>query len=115
MPTKDELITDMVLLLNGVAGRDEQILLHQLLWSIDAKHHLIPNPDEINFAIEKAGGFQISRNENEIALRRDESGQPDLITQEDLDEAMKIYHKYIDDLRPGGIMHSEVHPPADHL
>ncbi len=85
------LIQEMIGILTASFKRGEVVPLHALLWSIDAKNHLIPNVDEINDALENSPNSLIERNEKGVFFAPSNIKSKDRITDNDVEEAMKIY------------------------
>ncbi len=70
--------------------------LASLLWTVDAKEHCIPTPQEINDALSQIENYSIVRDENGIRIINDESKGGGLITDSDIDEAMGSYRNLIE-------------------
>jgi hypothetical protein len=90
---ESQLITDVFKILEGAFAKKEPVLLHELLWSIDAKHHLILNPEEINSAVDLIGGIRKRTDGNEVELNQLKAKKSEYISDEDIDRAMKIYNE----------------------
>lgn len=92
----DSLISDIVSILKNSFERGESISLHKLLGTIDAKHHLILNLDELNSAIKLVGGCQVITNEKNTILSSVELiERTDYVTKGDINKAFKIYENLI--------------------
>ena len=88
---ENELITDVINFFNRAFAENEPVKLHELLWSIDANHHLILNLEEINSAIELIGGVEKNVDGDVIRLNQLNAKKSDFIMEEDIAKAMKIY------------------------
>ncbi len=89
------MIADITKLLKGAAQRDEAVRLHELLWTIDARHHAIPTIREIAQAREKAPPFRVERSNGVVSLIPDSSCSADELTEHDVKVAMKIYQREV--------------------
>jgi hypothetical protein len=67
------------------------LLLHEVIWTIDAQHHEIPTAEEFNEALSESDPFQIERNKNGIHLIPSSDNKSGLITDDDISVSMKIY------------------------
>lgn len=85
------MIKDAVILLKTVFDNGESIFLHEVLWTLDAKHHAILNTDELDAIVKKIGGLQKSCTQKGVELSRLESENSDFLTQDDIDKSMEIY------------------------
>ena len=90
-----EVIEDIGELLKGSFKETDRFPLHELLWTIDAKHHLIPSIDELNEAIKKNEGIIIETFDNEIYLVLTKESNSEKITQEHIDTAILDYQKIL--------------------
>src|SRR5947208_2034590 len=84
------MIADIARLLNQAASRGESIGLHELLWTIDARHHAIPTPDEIATARMNAPPFRVVRSDSGITLVPGSACSDHELTQHDIAVAMNI-------------------------
>ena len=91
-----DIIEDIELMLRSAFGYGESISLHEICWTIDAKHKLIPSVKELNHAVKNVGGVTILRKKDSIEIRKGSLEQFDDITEHDLDLAMDIYNRNID-------------------
>jgi hypothetical protein len=64
----DHIVSDLTEMIRSSFDRNETIDLASLLWSIDAKHRLIPEVNEINSALSSISKYKITRNENQVYL-----------------------------------------------
>uniref|UniRef100_UPI0035943AAB hypothetical protein n=1 Tax=Pricia sp. TaxID=2268138 RepID=UPI0035943AAB len=86
---------DVVKILEGAFAKNESVFLHELLWTIDAKHRLILNLDEINSAIDLIGGIRKRTDGDVVELNELELEKSDYIIDEDMISAMKIYNEHL--------------------
>ena len=94
-----EIINDIRNLLIGSYKETDRVTLHSLLWSIDAKHHLIPSFDEINESLKKIEGIQIASFEDGINLIFKKGIKSEIINQKHIDNAMIEYEKVINEFK----------------
>lgn len=92
-------VKDVIKILEGAFVKNEPVLLHELLWSIDARHYLILNSDEINSAIDFIGGIKKMVDGNEVKLTQLKAEKSDYINNKDIERAMKVYNKLIKKLK----------------
>lgn len=85
---------DVVKILEGAFEKNESVLLHELLWTIDAKHRLILNLDEINSAIDLIGGIRKRTDGDVVELNELKLKKSDYIIDEDIIKAMRIYNEH---------------------
>ena len=94
------MIEQMKGILAACAGRGESIPLHQLIWTVDARHHAIPTTNEINQALESVRAFRVVRDRNSVHLMPESTASSDIVTEADLQLAMKNYEKEIGESSP---------------
>jgi len=70
--------------------------LASLIWTVDAKEHCIPTPQEINNALAQIENYSIVRDEDGIRITNDESKDGGSITASDIDKAMESYRSTIE-------------------
>ena len=93
-----EIISDLELILKNQFKKGVKILLHELLWSIDAKHRPIPNLEELNEALNNSGIFKINRNGNQIEIIPSKSSMTIFFVENDISKAMEYYNLRVSNL-----------------
>ena len=82
-------------LLKGSFKGEGMISLHRLIWTIDARFHATPTPEEFNTAAEAIGGIEKSENEKGVWIKPGRGNQTMKINQADIDKAMVHYNNMI--------------------
>lgn len=92
---ESQIVNDIANILNGAFTNSETVMLHEMIWTIDAKHHLIASLNELNSAIELVGGVEKSYRNSEVKLSRSKDYVSDYLIEEDVKKAMIIYNQYL--------------------
>lgn len=92
---ESQIVNDIANILNGTFTKDETVSLHEVIWTIDAKHHLIASLNELNSAIKLVGGVQKIYLNTEVKLSRSNENNSDYLIEEDIKKAMIIYKQHI--------------------
>lgn len=87
----DTLLKDAINFLKINFDRGKSVFFHELIWTLDAKHHAILDTNELDTIVKEIGGLQKSYTPKGIELSRLESGISDFLTQDDIDNAMQVY------------------------
>jgi chemotaxis protein CheY-P-specific phosphatase CheC len=90
---ESQIVNEIANILNGTFAKNETVLLHEVIWTIDAKHHLIANLDELNSAIKLVGSVQKSYLNSEVKLSRSDGNESDYLIQDDIEKAMVVYNE----------------------
>ncbi|MEO9511714.1 MAG: hypothetical protein ABJN84_18275 [Flavobacteriaceae bacterium] len=88
-----KIVNDIASFLNETFKKSETILLHEVVWTIDAKHYLIVSLNELNSAIKLVGGVQKSYLNSEVKLSRSDGDESDHLIQNDIEKAMAVYNQ----------------------
>lgn len=87
--TSRSVMVDLRRMLAGALARREGLDLHDLVWSIDAKHHVVPTADELNAALRAFPAFTARRSADGIALElRSGAHEQALLTDQDIQRAI---------------------------
>jgi hypothetical protein len=77
----------------------EMIKLHEILWTIDSQHRLIPNLEELNEAVKKIKGLKIVYTEDYVELHQVNQVDSDLFTSNHIAKVMEYYNNLITSLK----------------
>ncbi|MGW9685084.1 hypothetical protein [Flagellimonas sp. 2504JD1-5] len=92
---KSQIVNEIASILKGTFTKNETVLLHEVIWTIDAKHHLIASLNELNSAIRLVGGAQKSYRNMDVKLSRSNENNSDYLIEEDIKKAMIMYNQYL--------------------
>lgn len=91
---ESDLIEDAQCIFEVAFEKKQPVMLHELLWTIDAKHRLILNTDEINSAINCIVGIIKTVDGNQVKLNPLIKGrESDYVNDKDVEKAMNIYNQ----------------------
>jgi hypothetical protein len=79
-------------IVQGTLDKGQSVLLHELLWSVDAQLHLVATPEEINEALQQVTPVQIKRRGGHVELAPGPGKARAKVTGADVDRAFAIYH-----------------------
>jgi len=85
-------------ILNGALRRGQSVLLHELLWTVDAQLHLIVTAEEINEALQRVPPVRIHRRGGCVELVPDASQIEVGITATDIDSAAALYTNQVSEI-----------------
>jgi hypothetical protein len=85
------MIKHMIEILTGCLKRGESVTLHQLIWTVDAKHHAIPSLAELNQALKSVPGFKIARSKTSVILEPNTNSTLDSLIENDIIISMEKY------------------------
>ncbi|MGW9685088.1 hypothetical protein [Flagellimonas sp. 2504JD1-5] len=92
---KSQIVNEIAKILNGAFTKDETVSLHEVIWTIDVKHHLIASLNELNPAIKLVGGVQKSYLNTDVKLSRSNENNSDYLIEGDIKKAMIIYNQHL--------------------
>ena len=79
--------------LNTIASQNDEVPLHALIWSVDAKMRAIPTVTELNEAIRVVGPFDVVRRDSEVFLVATDISPNREVSDEDVCIAMSGYRE----------------------
>lgn len=94
----NEIIKDIHAMLQGGLEAGEKVDLASLLWTIDAKHRLIPEASEINEALAMLSKYRILRERDGVSISGSDFESKEEIELEDITKAMKKYESTINEI-----------------
>ncbi len=90
----NSLTEEIIGILTESFRRGSPVPLEELLWTIDAKYHVIPSVDEINSAIAQSPKSRIERNDKSIILVVSDCKDSDVVTVDDVNVALSLYQNH---------------------
>tara|TARA_R100000789_G_C3004577_1_gene149729 strand:- start:123 stop:410 length:288 start_codon:yes stop_codon:yes gene_type:complete len=90
-----KIVNNITNILKEAFKKSEAILLHEVIWTIDAKHHLIVSLNELNSAIKLVGGVQKNYLNSEVKLSRSDGSESDYLIHDDIEKAMTVYNQHL--------------------
>ena len=101
----DYVVNDVEKLLRDLFKDDKSIELYSLVSTIDHKHRLVPEAQEINAALANIGKYRIERVDGRVIILTAKTSSSEKITQIDLDnvhqESMNSLVDLISELKNG--------------
>ena len=93
----NQIISEIHTLLQGGLEASERVDLSSLLWTIDAKHRIVPEVSELNEALALLSRYQILRDSDGVGILRSELVSSEQIEKNDIKTALNKYESIIND------------------
>ena len=91
------MIEEISEILSSAHKEKRSLLLHELIWTVDARLHAIPSAEEINQALSEYI-FQTERKQDELYLNPSSGDKSGIVTNVDVLVAMKIYEETVSEI-----------------
>jgi len=88
-------VDDIEKILLEAFEEEGSIVIEAILWSIDARHRLIPEVKEINDALLRIKTYRLIREPEVVKFERGESPCSEKVTSQDLELGIKHYEKVL--------------------
>lgn len=84
-------------ILGGALSKGQSVLLHELIWTVDAQLHLIPTAEEINEVLWRVSPIRIERRGTLVQLVPSAAREKIGVKADDIKNATDIYNDRVSD------------------